>query len=253
MIELENICVRFGNRTVLKDINLRVPPGCCVAILGSNGRGKTTLLRTVLGQQKLSAGRRRAPAIVGYVPQQVALAHPYRALDVVVMGRAARLGLFGHPTIADQEAALEVMHMTHVAHLADASFDRLSGGERQLVLLARAIATGANVLVLDEPTAALDLRNEKRLLNLLREIRRSTAKSIIFTSHDPNHAIAIADEAVLMMPEGEAVCGPVSDVITPENLFRLYGVEMRFLRLDTAVGEVDHFVIPSFALSSACS
>ena len=125
-------------------------------------------------------------------------------------------------------------------------FDRLSGGERQLVLLARALATGSDVIVLDEPAAALDLRNQERLLRLLVDLREERRYAIAFTTHDPNHAFA-ADEALLMMPDAETLCGPVDDVLTAENLERLYGVPMRHTTITGPDGKPRDAILPAFA------
>ncbi len=246
MIELTDVCVRFGKRTILQDISLHIAPRRTVAILGPNGRGKTTLLRTILGQQKLSHGTRRNPAIVGYVPQAVALSHPYRAIDVVVMGRGASLGLFGCPGPKEQQAALEAMQQTGVAHLANAPFDKLSGGERQLVMVARALTTGAEVLLLDEPSSALDLQNTMRLLDLLQQLGREEGKTIVFTTHDPNHALAIADDAVLMMPDGSISAGSIGQTLVADNLSRLYGIPMQFVSFGSGT-MTKQFAVPDFS------
>lgn len=253
MMALDRVTVRFGVRDVLRDLSFAVAAGRTLAILGPNGRGKTTALRTLLGLQKPTSGTRRAPRVVGYVPQAVGFAHPYRVLDVVVMGRADRLGLFGRPGAADRDVALEALERVGVARLADAAFDRLSGGERQLVLLARALATGSPAIVLDEPAAALDLGNEMRLLALIDGLRHARGHAIAFTTHDPNHALAVADDAVLMLPGGDALCGPVAETVTEANLRRLYGVAMCFVDVAGAPdGPPGHrVVVPLFAGAAA--
>jgi iron complex transport system ATP-binding protein len=251
MIGLETAVVRFGNRIVLRGLSFLVERGQSLAILGPNGRGKTTALRAALGLQTLAAGRRIGPEVVGYVPQGVGLAHPYRVSDVVAMGRAARLGLFGQPGAADRAAAEAALSRVGAAHLAEAAYDRLSGGERQLVLLARALATGSPVLVLDEPGSALDLANQARLLALLDALRRERRHAILFTTHDPNHAAAAADEVLLMMPDGGAVRGPAAELLAPEPLERLYGVEMRSVRLVGPDGRFRRAVLPAFLGAAA--
>ncbi|MEO8684620.1 MAG: ABC transporter ATP-binding protein, partial [Devosia sp.] len=168
-------------------------------------------------------------------------------LDVVVMGRAAGLRLFGQPTTADHAAARAALDRVGVLRFAEERFDRLSGGERQLVLLARALATGSDVLVLDEPGSALDLHNQQRLLLLLDELRRPRDRAIVFTTHDPNHALGAADDALLMMPEGPALFGPVHETIVPEHLERLYGVPMRLVHLPAEDGLSHRAVLPAFA------
>lgn len=251
MIGLTNARVRFGSRTIFEDLTFTVPKGECMAILGPNGRGKTTALRSMLGFQKIDAGQRMAPAIVGYVPQTASSQASYSAIDVVVMGLAAGLGLFGQPTRADFDVAMGALERVGAARFARERFDHLSGGERQLVLLARALATGSDVLVLDEPGAALDLANQERLLSLLEGLRQSREKAIIFTTHDPNHALAIADSALLMLPGAPAIKGPVRDVVSPPNLELLYGVPMRFVALQGVDGTEQRAVLPAFA--GACA
>jgi len=246
MIALENATVRFGSRAVLESLSVAVPIGRSLAILGPNGRGKTTALKAMLGFQPLDAGSRVAPKIVGYVPQSASLNQRYSVRDVVVMGRAAHLGLFGQPGPEDFDAANQALEHVGIASFADWMFDRLSGGERQLVLLARALATGSEVIVLDEPAAALDLRNQERLLRLLTALRDERNRAIAFTTHDPNHAFA-ADEALLMMPGAETLCGPVDAVLTSDNLERLYGVAMRHTTITGPDGRVRNAILPAFA------
>jgi iron complex transport system ATP-binding protein len=247
MIGLTDATVRFGARTILDGLSFVAPRGRSLAILGPNGRGKTTALRSMLGFQPLQGGTRTAPAIVGYVPQYALSNQSYGVLDVVVMGRAAGLGLFGQPSPADMMAAHAALDQVGAAHFANERFDRLSGGERQLVLLARALATGSDVLVLDEPGSALDLHNQHRLLSLLDQLRQPCDRAIVFTTHDPNHALAAADDALLMMPDGPALFGPVGETVVPAHLERLYGVPMRRVQLPGADGAVHHAVLPAFA------
>jgi iron complex transport system ATP-binding protein len=247
MIGLSQATVRFGARTVVDRLSFSVPVGRSLAILGPNGRGKTTALRAMLGFQRLNSGTRTAPSIVGYVPQSSVNNQRLRAIDIVVMGRASHLGLFRQPKEADFTVARAALNRTGAAGFADASFDRLSGGERQLVLLARALATGSEALVLDEPAAALDLHNQERLLVLLESLRQERHKAIVFTTHDPNHALAAADDALLMMPDGSALFGPVAETLTPVHLERLYGVPMRTVDLPGPAGLPHRAVLPAFA------
>lgn len=247
MIGLDGATVRFGSRTIIEALSFSVPVGRTLAILGPNGRGKTTTLKAMLGFQALNAGSRIAPEIVGYVPQTGTSNQRYRAIDIAVMGRAAHLGLFGQPGPVDFEIAHSALDRAGAARFADHFFDRLSGGERQLVLLARALATGSEALVLDEPAAALDLHNQERLLTLLNALREPRDKAIVFTTHDPNHALTAADDALLMMPDGQPLFGSVSETITPDHLERLYGVPMRVVELAGPSGETHRAVLPAFA------
>jgi iron complex transport system ATP-binding protein len=247
MIGLDKARVRFGSRVIFSGLSFTVAAGETLAILGPNGRGKTTAIRALMGFQPCKTGRAVVPDVVGYVPQASAFAHAYRVLDVVTMGRAQVLGLFGQPGPVERAAALEALSETGMRNFAEHAFDRLSGGERQLVLLARALVTGSPALVLDEPGAALDLRNQQRLLGLLEKLRRAGRHAILFTTHDPNHALAVADRVLLMMPEGEALAGPTAALITEANLQRLYGVDMAFAEARDAAGGLHRIVTPLLA------
>lgn len=247
MIGLVSAEVRFGTRIIFSGLSFAVEAGQCLAILGPNGRGKTTALRAALGQQKLTTGSRTAPPVIGYVPQNVSLVSSVNVIDAVVLGRAARLGLFGQPDQNDYDIAQDCLERVGLAHLAYSNFAVLSGGERQLVLLARALATQSSVLMLDEPTSALDLANQQRLLDLVREIHAVGDKAVIFTTHEPNHALALADQVLLLMPEGPSVLGPALSTMTLENLGRLYGITMRDVVMNGLDGAPRKAVLPAFA------
>lgn len=247
MIGLQNASVAFGDRRLFSNISFTVPVGRAMAVLGPNGRGKTTLLRAMLGFQPLVQGKRQAPAVAGYVPQHGASQSKLSGLDVVIMGRAARLGLFGQPGIADRKAAEEALAEVGAFNLATLRYDRMSGGQRQMVLIARALATGSPALVFDEPTSALDLGNQARTLDLLNLLRKRHDKAILFTTHDPNHALAAADDVLLMMPGGKEIHGPVDTMIETDKLSELYGVAMRWVDVAGADGERRRAIMPAFS------
>lgn len=251
MIGLNQASVAFGQRTLFKDISFSVPVGRSMAILGPNGRGKTTLLRALLGFQPLASGKRHAPKVAGYVPQHGASQARLSGLDVVVMGRAVQLGLFGQPSAADREAAEAALVQVGACSLANLRYDRMSGGQRQMVLIARALATGSPVLVFDEPTSALDLGNQAKTLELLDTLRLRRDFAIIFTTHDPNHALAAADDVLLMMPGGGEIHGPVSQMIAPDKLSELYGVPMRWVEVNGPTGETRRAILPAFSGTEA--
>lgn len=231
MISLHNAGVRFGQRWIFRHLDLDVRQGTSVALLGPNGRGKTTLIRALIGTQTLDEGTRQAPAVVGYVPQVGSLV-AYAVLDMVVMGRARAVGVFGSPSSADYQAARSALETVGLSSLASRSFSAISGGERQLVLLARALATGAQTIVLDEPASALDLANQNRLLVILNDLRRQGHYTIVFSTHLPQHALHASDETLLMLPAHETLRGPSSDILTESNLARTYHVPVRRITLE---------------------
>lgn len=247
MIGLERASVAFGERVLFRGISFDVPVGRSMAVLGPNGRGKTTLLKALLGFQPLAEGRRTAPTVTGYVPQHGASQARLTGLEVVVMGRASRLGLFGLPGEEDRAAAEAALAEVGAQGLAELRYDRMSGGQRQLVLIARALATGSPAVVFDEPTSALDLGNQARTLELLDALRLKRDKAILFTTHDPNHALAAADDVLLMMPGGREMHGPVREMIEPETLAELYGVPMRWVDVAGPTGERRQAILPAFA------
>lgn len=171
MIKLERAGFRRGERWIFRNVDLHLEHGRCMAILGPNGRGKTSLIRIIAGLLPLDEGKRLAPGSIGYVSQAFPASLSYRCLDVVVMGKAASMGVFGSPSRRDYRAADEALEMVGASAYAQKAFDRLSGGERQLVILARALATGASFLVLDEPASALDLANQSLLLSVLKRLK----------------------------------------------------------------------------------
>ncbi|SHI08387.1 iron complex transport system ATP-binding protein [Pollutimonas bauzanensis] len=211
---------------VLRDYSAEVKQGSVFAVLGPNGRGKTTLLKLLLGALKPQHGSITINGQIAFVPQLFQVSFPYRVLDMVLMGRARQIGLFSLPSRQDEAAALEALDRLGLAELAERSFDELSGGQRQLVIFARALASGADILVLDEPTSALDLKNQGTVLEWIARLRKE-GLTVIFTTHHPHHAHAVADQALLMFGAEDYVCGAIDAVLTEANLRRLYGMPLR--------------------------
>ncbi len=225
-----------------RQVDLRVCAGQVVGLLGRNGSGKTTLLRTLLGLLKPDAGRVRTVAATGYVPQSTQLVLPFAVRDVVAMGRARHVRLFGGLAPADVRAVEMALAQVGLTALAERSFLELSGGERQLTLIARALASECQALILDEPFAALDLDNQRRTLALLGSLARRHALSIVFSAHHPDHVCAIAD-AVLMLRRGDApIGGPVEHVLTPTTLRHIYGVDVEVIELPQSSSQRRHAI-----------
>jgi iron complex transport system ATP-binding protein len=201
--------------------------GALLLLLGPNGSGKSTLLELLAGLRRPTAGRIRGAAEAILVPQRSRPA-AFTALEMVVMGRARRLGLLGRPGRAERAAARARLDRLGIAHLADRPFDRLSGGEAQLVLIARALLAETPILLLDEPTSALDLANQARVLAVLAELVRARLTLIVAT-HEPGALLGLASHALLLSGRGAWSFGPAASVVDEAELGRLFGTEVRRL------------------------
>jgi len=236
MLAAHALAYGFPGRRIGADVTLDVPRGATLAVVGGNGAGKTTLLRTLLGLIPPLAGRvaidgepveRMTPAQrarrVAYVPQQHVPPFAFTVAEAVMMGRAARLGTFARPGAADHAAVDAALQRLGIAALANRAVTQISGGERQLALIARALAQEAPMLVLDEPTASLDFGNRARVLAELDRLRES-GLSIVFSTHEPEHALAHADHALLLAGGRALASDAVARALTAENVTRLYGI-----------------------------
>jgi iron complex transport system ATP-binding protein len=212
---------------VFQNYAASVARGSIFAVLGPNGRGKTTLLKLLLGALKPTTGRLSVNGHFAFVPQIFQVSFDYSVLDMVLMGRAKKVGLFSQPTPTDEGAALAALDRFGIAGFAPRPFHELSGGERQLVVFARALVAEADILILDEPTSALDLKNQSIMLGWITRLSRTDGLTVILTTHHPHHALAIADDVLLMMGNTTYVCGPAAAVVTEGNLTELYDVPLR--------------------------
>ncbi|WP_127132312.1 ABC transporter ATP-binding protein [Georgenia sp. SYP-B2076] len=227
MLEVDRLGFRYPRGGWLfREVSFRVAPGSVTAVLGPNGRGKTTLVRCAAGLLAPREGTVATDGAVGYVPQARGGAFAYDALDMVVMGRTRLIGMFSTPGRADRAAALAAMDRVGISHLWDRAFPTLSGGEQQLVLIARALASQCPTLVLDEPSTGLDLHNQARILVLLRRLV-ADGMAVLLTTHHPDHALSLADSAVLMMGAGDVRTGAAAALLTDDALSELYAVEVR--------------------------
>ncbi len=217
---------------VFKDYSASISKGGVFAVLGPNGRGKTTLLKILLGALKPTQGTVKVEGQFAFVPQLFHVSFDYSALDMVLMGRAKKVGLFAQPSARDEEAALAALERFGMADYAHRPFHEMSGGQRQLVIFARALVAEAQVLILDEPTSALDLKNQALVLGWIDTLSRRDRLTIIMTTHHPHHALAVADDALLMLGVDDYVAGPAKSVLTEDNLGKLYGVPIKRLAFE---------------------
>ena len=241
-LSIDNLQVAYGAKPVLHGVSLKVEPGSVVGLIGPNGAGKTTLLRAAAGLIASAGDVRYGDALLeslssrdravrrAYVPQQAESSFPYRVHDVVAMGLAHQSRWYGTPFDSDgvRRALLEVGFLA----AADEHFDRLSGGERQQVMLARALVQGAPLLLLDEPTSALDLRHRAKAVAAVR--RRAKGGAVLLSLHDLNLAAAACDRLLLLDHGRLTAEGTPAEVIRPEVLAPVYGVAVVCGRHPTA-------------------
>mgnify|MGYP000457019023 CR=1 FL=1 len=249
-----NLHFSYNGNAILRDVDLDVENGEFCVLLGRNGSGKTTLIYCLAGLLRLQAGsvsidgldlteasRKEIAQRVSLVPQEHADIFPFRVLDVVVMGRTATLGFSQRPGPADYQAAREVLAELEAEALAERNFNRISGGERRIALLARAILQAEGTLFLDEPTNHLDFNNKYRLLAKIKRLCSEKGTRVVASLHDPNLAAQFAD-TVVMLSGGRVIArGDVHTVMTAETVSRLYRTPTR--RMATDDGEM--IFIPS--------
>ncbi|MDR1164009.1 MAG: ABC transporter ATP-binding protein [Candidatus Accumulibacter sp.] len=222
---------RYDRDWVFRHLDFRLPAACLTAILGPNGCGKSTLLAALSGIRTPVEGTvSRRDSGLALVPQSLEPTLPFTGLDMVLLGRARSISLFSAPRATDYAAARDALARLEAAHLADRAFDVMSGGERQLVLIARALVSSSAVLLLDEPTAALDWHRQAHVLNLLRQLA-DDGLAVAFTTHAPQHALDFADQVLLMAEPERQLSGPPEDVLGEEALSKLYRIPVKRLRL----------------------
>lgn len=243
-LELRALAIGYGRNTIGQDISIELAAGEILALLGPNGAGKTTLFKTILGLLPVKAGevlldgqpvsswsRRERALRIAYVPQAHETSFPFAVHDVVLMGRTAHLGPFAMPGRQDHEIAENAMESVGVLKLAEAVYTEISGGERQLTLIARALAQQARIVVMDEPASSLDYGNQMRLLAQIRRLAAS-GLSIVLSTHNPDHALLAADRVALLKDGRLYAVGAPKDVLTPEAMKAIYGI-------DVVIGEVE--------------
>lgn len=272
-ISVENLTLSYEKNLVLNNINFSIKKGSVVTLVGPNGCGKTTLLKIINGFLRQDEGtvyidsrnieeiaNRELARILGHVSQMHTSSFPFSVLDVVLTGRMPYISMFSTPGKEDMEKACEVLEFMGIAHFSQRSYTQISGGERQLVMIAKALAQEPDFLLLDEPTSFLDLKNQIHVLKTIINLARIRNITVLMTLHEPNHALLFSDEIILLrklhefengnfasrheyspdaspenekilaFPEENIICsGAPEKVMTPEKIKEAYGIDVDIL------------------------
>jgi iron complex transport system ATP-binding protein len=246
-ITIENLWFSYDkkNKPVFADFNLTILKGTITALLGPNGAGKTTLLHLLLGLLIPDSGnifflnkpidfyhRQHLRQMIGMVSQNEAITYDLSLMEYVLLGRAPHLSLFSRPRKEDTVLAEEVIYNTGLEHMKSRAVPSLSSGERQLAAIARALVQLPDILLCDEPTSHLDLSNSRKILKLMKKISKDEGRTIIFTTHDPNAAVAVADHVVLLNGKGLIADGDAETVFTADNLAAAYNEPVEIVQTE---------------------
>ncbi|GAB3209201.1 metal ABC transporter ATP-binding protein [Marinactinospora thermotolerans] len=239
-VRVEGVGVGYGDVLALDGVDLAIAQGRVCGLVGANGSGKSTLFKTVTGMITPARGRvlvhgltptaARKRGLIGYVPQseQVDWAFPVRVADVVMMGRYGHMGITRRPRAADRAAVADALERTHLSDLADRQIGALSGGQRKRAFVARGIAQGARVFLLDEPFAGVDKRSEATIVEVLRAMR-DAGHTLVVSTHDLAGVPELCDEVALLQRRVVAHGSP-EEVLTPQRLLETFGIEGRPVR-----------------------
>ena len=262
LISVSNASFSYGTRSIFEEISFSVEPGEIFCLLGPNGCGKTTLLDCILGLHRLRSGRVRVMGKdaesyrpgriarhIAYVPQRHKPTFPYTVREIVTMGRAAYLGLFESPSQADRCMTDEALERIGILHLRNRPYTQLSGGETQLVMIARALVQQTPVVILDEPTAHLDFRHELMILEVISGLVKAGGLAIIMATHFPNHAFYFQNSSIkthiaLFHEGGFLATGPPESVLDEGSVRQLYGVNASVISLETDRGGTLRHIVP---------
>ena len=238
------------------DLNFRLERGEIMAVLGPNGCGKTTLINTIVGMRPWLAGQtlihgrpltdyssRNLWQQIGYVPQARTNAFAYTVMDMVLLGRSAHLGTFNRPGKADRAAARRIMQRLEIRHLEDRLCNSISGGELQLVFIARALMGDPAILFLDEPESHLDFKKQLIILNIIERLASEDGIICMLNTHFPNHALRIAGQVLLIKPGGDHCVGPVAEVLTENTVRDCFEVDTVFYQFN-AYGQSHRALFP---------
>lgn len=246
LVDVKNISFSYDKDSpaVFENISFSIEKGDVLCVLGPNGTGKTTLIKCINGLHKVNEGEvylnganiqnlsfRDISRTVGYIPQGHVPSFPFTVFDVVLMGRSPYVNITSSPKEKDRKIAMNALETLGIEDLKDKSYTNLSGGERQLVFLARVLAQEPDLLILDEPTNHLDFGNQIKLLEIIEQLSK-LGLAVIMSSHYPDHAFIAASKVAIMKDKGFIDFGTPEDVLSEENLKKAYGIDVRLMELD---------------------
>lgn len=256
-LEFRNLSCGYGQRRVVDSISLRLKVGEVVGLLGANGCGKTTLIKTILGLLPVQGGEilldgkniknwtsAQIARVIGYIPQMHTPPFPFEVLDVVLMGRTAHIKPFSSPSPQDVKIAERALDMLNISYLRDRVYTEISGGERQLVLIARALAQEPRILIMDEPTASLDFGNQIKVLSHVKQLAGMNI-AVLMSCHFPEHAFIYSNRAVLLNEGRILHSGTPGETITAERLKTLYGIDVDIVTVKNRMNQELRVCIPS--------
>jgi iron complex transport system ATP-binding protein len=257
MLEVRNLKAGYGHdKEIIHDVNFTLPEGEFSCIIGANGCGKTTVLKTILGllptmggevtingQDTRGMSERERATHFAYIPQTHGLPFPFAVRDVVLMGRTPYMSRMAMTSKADKRIALAALCQLSIENLANHPYTELSGGQQQLVLIARALTQQPDILVMDEPTASLDFGNQQLVLSRMRNLVDS-GMSVLMVTHDPAHAFYCADTVIVFHEGCVLIEGSPMDVITVDTMRTIYNTEVRIERMDIGEGRTGCACVP---------
>lgn len=254
MLKVSGLRFAYKKHEVLKGVDFSADTGECVCLLGENGAGKTTLFRCLLGLLTGYRGEifidgangrqlsiRETAKKIAYIPQAHTPAFNYSVFETVLMGTNTQIGKLNAPGKNERQIAAEMLALLNIEHLAERGYAEISGGERQLALIARALAQKSRILVMDEPTANLDYGNQFRVMRQAKQLAKK-GYLIVLSTHNPEHALLYADKVLVLKDGKAAIYGAPESVLNPAVIERIYGVPVELQAMRTSSGEVPVFV-----------
>ncbi|MGD1816432.1 MAG: ABC transporter ATP-binding protein [Pleomorphochaeta sp.] len=243
-LKVDNLSFSYADKKILDEISFEINPGDFVCLLGRNGVGKSTLFKLLLGFLHKASGqilidgkplehfsRKELARKIAYIPQYTTSAFNYTVFDTVLMGTTCRLETLGSPKAKEKKIAFDALKQFEIEHLAHKNSDAISGGERQLVILARAVAQGSKILILDEPTANLDYGNQVRVMKTISKLKEM-GYAIILSTHNPEQAMWFSDKVMLLDDKKVLAFGNTQEVISEELLKKIYSIDIDLIEKD---------------------